>query len=702
MNNSFVSASDALIPAGIQQTFTVPAGATALLLGIGADNNLSDNSGTFTVHITLPSGAFGPGSITPKPLTAGIVGNPTKIYDGTSTAILTPANFSLSGLVGSDSFTVNQTVGAYNSKDVTATTVSANLGAANFTPGAGTLASNYILPLSGPSSTDVTVTVPGTQTYYDGSNGTLALPVALPQGVTQVQFRATGGTSPIGSTLYSPDGLDSSGNISGFQFTNNRFSGTYQGTSIGGTTGLDPALFGVFFSPTFSGTPADSVNYRTDSGITPDPRTLATYAPALNQPFFIGDGYNLNNKLISTSDSLIPAGNQQTFTVPAGATELLLGIGADNNLSDNSGSFTVHITLPSTATTTLSGPGTITPKTLTVTGLTAINKIYDATTIATLNTAAAGSLGVIGTDVVTLVTSGAVGTFTNPGPGTGIAVTVSGLTLTGAQAADYQLPMPQFTTTANITPVTSPTSAVLPGVIIGNKSALEGDAIVFQVTLTSASSTPVNYDVFTTNGSAVAGMNFTGIKVGDNNAPFDVGTLTIPAGLTKGTIIVKTTPGASPAGGPAKSFTVSVADPSNPNRLLAIATGSIVAPSSATNVQSAGIVIGNQYAVAGPQGGLQLMTFHLVLSSVPNTPVTYDFFLTSGTAASGINYVSPQPNNIGTVTFAAGDAKATIIVEIIGGSLPANVGSETFTISISNPLDPAVALASATGTIEAQ
>ncbi len=77
--------------------------------------------------------------------------------------------------------------------------------------------------------------------------------------------------------------------------TNLNAGGTYMGTPIGGTTGDDPALFGVFFSPTFHGTPANSINYRSDSGITPDPRTLASYSPSLNQPFFIGDGYNQNN-----------------------------------------------------------------------------------------------------------------------------------------------------------------------------------------------------------------------------------------------------------------------------------------------------------------------------------------------------------------------------------------------------------------------
>ena len=95
----------------------------------------------------------GPGSITAKSLTAAIVGNPTKQYDGSTAATLTSANFSLTGLVGTDSFTVTQTVGAYNSKDVaTANTVTAALAPGNFTPGTSTTASDYALPTtaSGP------------------------------------------------------------------------------------------------------------------------------------------------------------------------------------------------------------------------------------------------------------------------------------------------------------------------------------------------------------------------------------------------------------------------------------------------------------------------------------------------------------------------------------------------------------------------
>jgi hypothetical protein len=73
--------------------------------------------------------------------------------------------------------------------------------------------------------------------------------------------------------------------------------------------------------------------------------------------------------------------------------------------------------------------GTITPKNLTVTGVTAANKPWDGNTAATLNTAAAALNGAVIGDAVGLDKSAAVGTFANSGVGTW-TVQISGLALT--------------------------------------------------------------------------------------------------------------------------------------------------------------------------------------------------------------------------------------------------------------------------------
>src|SRR5438477_6277394 len=104
-------------------------------------------AGTSASNYTLPTTASGAGHITAVTVTASIIGNPTRKYNGNTDATLTSANFSLSGLVGMESFTVTQTGGTYNSKDVaTANRVTANLSASDFTAAIGTLAANYVLP----------------------------------------------------------------------------------------------------------------------------------------------------------------------------------------------------------------------------------------------------------------------------------------------------------------------------------------------------------------------------------------------------------------------------------------------------------------------------------------------------------------------------------------------------------------------------
>jgi hypothetical protein len=87
---------------------------------------------------------------------------------------------------------------------------------------------------------------------------------------------------------------------------------------------------------------------------------------------------------------------------------------------------------------------------LTVTGITAENKVYDGNTTAVLDIAGAELSGVFDGDVVTLNTASASGTFAAAGVGNDITVTVSGLSIEGADAERYALTQP--TASADITP----------------------------------------------------------------------------------------------------------------------------------------------------------------------------------------------------------------------------------------------------------
>ena len=111
-----------------------------------------------------------------------------------------------------------------------------------------------------------------------------------------------------------------------------------------------------------------------------------------------------------------------------------------------SGSAASNYTLTQPTTT-----ANITPVTLTVTGITANSRAANGTAAAVLNLGGATLVGVLSGDTsnVSIVTSGAVGTFTSITAGTNITVDISGLTLSGSAAGNYVLTQP--TTTANLT-----------------------------------------------------------------------------------------------------------------------------------------------------------------------------------------------------------------------------------------------------------
>ena len=81
----------------------------------------------------------------------------------------------------------------------------------------------------------------------------------------------------------------------------------------------------------------------------------------------------------------------------------------------------------------------ITAKTLSVTGISVENRVYDGTADATLDLEAAALDGVVDGDDVVLVTAEAVGAFADADAGEGKPLTVTGLSLGGEQSANYTL-----------------------------------------------------------------------------------------------------------------------------------------------------------------------------------------------------------------------------------------------------------------------
>ncbi len=162
-----------------------------------------------------------------------------------------------------------------------------------------------------------------------------------------------------------------------------------------------------------------------DGTLTITPATLTTSGTLTG--IYSGDSVSLVQSDASFSDKNASANKTVTFS---------------NSLS---GSDASNYQVAATGTTT----ATITPATLTVGGTsTASNKVYDATTSATVTGATIS--GILASDDVTLTQSGS---FADKNVGTGKTVTYSN-SLSGTDASNYVLDSSGGTTTADITPAT--------------------------------------------------------------------------------------------------------------------------------------------------------------------------------------------------------------------------------------------------------
>lgn len=118
--------------------------------------------------------------------------------------------------------------------------------------------------------------------------------------------------------------------------------------------------------------------------------------------------------------------------------------------------------------------GTITPKALTVASVSALDKVYDGSTAATVGNATLA--GTVAGDQVSL--DGMSAAFADRHVGSGKTVTVTGFTLSGSDAGNYSLGTASATTTASITPrALTATGTASDKVYDGNTSATPGPSV---------------------------------------------------------------------------------------------------------------------------------------------------------------------------------------------------------------------------------
>lgn len=377
---------------------------------------------TFLAHSDIGPGGEGLVALTagspsvtvdPKALTvSGGLAPASRMYDGTTSTAVTAGSPTLSGVIGTDSVSLDATgaFGTFADKNV-GTSKPVDIGGLTLT---GAQSGNYTItpPVRSANITarPITITAVTDSKPYDGTTSSTGLPTltsgAIQAGDTAPTWTQTFNTRNAGTLkTLTPAGLVNDG------FGGANYSYTYAGVATGTITKLSITVTAVSSTKIYNGNTSSSGLPTLTSGAIQTGDTEPTWTQTYD------------NKNVGTNKTLTPA-----------------GVVSDGNAGNN-----YDYTYAPDAT------GVITPKNLTVsaTGLTPANRVYDGDVHASLTIGSPTLVGVISPDVVTLSTGGAVGTFADKHAANGKTVYISGLTLGGAQAGNYSLTQP--TRTANIT-----------------------------------------------------------------------------------------------------------------------------------------------------------------------------------------------------------------------------------------------------------
>jgi hypothetical protein len=391
---------DSLSTSYTSASFADPMVGAAKTVSVGGISLSGLDAGNYTANTTASATA----NITAASLTTLVTAN-NKVYDGTTSATI--ATRALNGVLGSDDVSLSGGTASFASKIVgtnkTVSVTGLSLSGAD--------AANYQLASSTASTTanitgrSLSVTATGVNKVYNGTTSATA-------------------------TL-------SDNRVAGDSLTTSYASASFADKNVG--TAKTVSVSGISISGT------DAANYSANSSTTTTAditvRSLTVSATASNKVYDA-----TTSATITLSDNRVAGDSLSTSYASASFASKTVGTGKTVSVSGISISGTDAGNY--TANTTASTTANITAKALTVSGITAADKVYDANTSAALNTASATLSGVVSGDSVLLNAASATGAFADKNVGTGKVVSVSALSLSGADAANYTLTQP--TTTASI------------------------------------------------------------------------------------------------------------------------------------------------------------------------------------------------------------------------------------------------------------
>ena len=445
-----------------------PVSATGLSLS-GAD------AGNYTVNPTANTTA----DITARPLVVTATGV-NKIYDGTASATVTFSDDRISG----DVFTVGYTGATFADKNVgngkTISVSGINL--------LGTDAGNYALSGTTASATanitprTLTVSASGVDKVYNGTTTatvTLSSDAILGDSLTLAYTSASFANKNVGTgKAVSVSGISATGTDAGnytlgsttanttanitaraLTVTATAASKTYDGNATASVTLSDNRIGGDVFTASFTSATFDNKNVGTNKTVTVNGISISgtdagnynantsTIATADITALAIIGSITVSNKIydgttaatiltrtltgVIAPDVVSYTGGTATFdTKNVGVAKMVTATGLSLASAD-AGNYTVNTTANTTAN--------ITAKALTVSAA-GVNKTYDGNITATVTLS---DDRVSGDNISTSYTSAS---FANKNVGTGKAVSVSGISISGTDAGNYT-----FNTTANTT-----------------------------------------------------------------------------------------------------------------------------------------------------------------------------------------------------------------------------------------------------------
>ena len=385
---------------------------TLVPFGSVTDGNSGTNYNVTFVNVNT-------GTITALPLTISGVTVSNKVYDRTFTAGVNTNSASLVGIVGADVINLGG--------NVTGTFASSNVAPSIAVTVAG-------FSLSGANAGNYTVTQPSGFTA-----AITAAPLTITSGITAANKNYNGTTA----TTITTNNVVLSGVISGdtINIRTNGYTAVFADKNAGTNKNVTVTILnlgGNNATNNYSVTPLVVTANIAATNITV---TATTNTKIYDGTTAVTNAPTLSANAIQTGDTNGFSEAYSTATVGT-ANKTIIPSGAVN---DGNGGANYIVSLVNLTTATISA------KALTVTGVTAADKVYDRTFAATLNTNSAALVGVISPDVVNLGGT-PTGTFASSNSANGIVVTGTGLALTGTDAGNYSLTVP--TSSANITKAT--------------------------------------------------------------------------------------------------------------------------------------------------------------------------------------------------------------------------------------------------------